>query len=80
NTDYSNTYSDSGSSPSLVVSVSHMLYDLVKFASSVSAADAAYYPAALDPVVYPTTEENHSGFDGSGRYSAIAEMGRRPAS
>lgn len=24
--------------------------------------------------------ENHSGFDGSGRYSAIAEMGRRPAS
>lgn len=23
---------------------------------------------------------NHSGFDGSGQYSAIAEMGRRPAS
>ncbi|MEN1933081.1 hypothetical protein P4909_10750 [Escherichia coli] len=28
----------------------------------------------------PATGENHSGFDGSGRYSAIAEMGRRPAS
>ncbi len=37
-------------------------------------------PAALHPMVYPATGENHSGFDGSGRYSAITEMGRRPAS
>lgn len=36
-------------------------------------------PAALHPVVYPATGKNYSGFDGSGRYSAIAEMGRRPA-
>lgn len=28
----------------------------------------------------PATGENHSGFDGSGRYSAITEMGWRSAS
>lgn len=28
----------------------------------------------------PCNRRNHSGFDGSGQYSAIAEMGRRPAS
>ncbi len=29
---------------------------------------------------FTRNRRNHSGFDGSGRYSAIAEMGRRPAS
>lgn len=41
NNGYSNTYSDSGYSPSLVVSVSQMLYDFGKVSSSVRAADAA---------------------------------------
>ncbi|HBY0519997.1 TPA: transporter, partial [Klebsiella pneumoniae subsp. pneumoniae] len=38
NNGYSNTYSDSGYSPSLVVSVSQMLYDFGKVSSSVRAA------------------------------------------
>ncbi len=29
---------------------------------------------------FTRNRRNHSGFDGSGQYSAIAEMGRRPAS
>ncbi len=41
NNGYSNSYSDSGYSPSLVVSVSQMLYDFGKVSSSVRAADAA---------------------------------------
>jgi adhesin transport system outer membrane protein len=41
NNGYSNSYSDSGYSPSLVVSVSQMLYDFGKVSSSVKAADAA---------------------------------------
>ncbi len=28
---------------------------------------------------FTRNRKNYSGFDGSGRYSAIAEMGRRPA-
>ncbi len=40
--------------------------------------------ALLFPLCYvqwfTRNRRNHSGFDGSGQYSAIAEMGRRPAS
>ncbi|MDM6919158.1 TolC family outer membrane protein, partial [Klebsiella michiganensis] len=40
NNGYSNTYSDAGYTPSLVVSVSQMLYDFGKVSSSVRAADS----------------------------------------
>lgn len=40
NNGYTNTYSDAGYTPSLVVSVSQMLYDFGKVSSSVRAADS----------------------------------------
>lgn len=48
NNGYSNTYSDSGYSPSLVVSVSQMLYDFGKVSSSVRAGGCRCCPTAGD--------------------------------